>query len=96
MSTSIENAQTTKIEINLTQAQKETLEKAAAIRCLSLGEYLLEAALNLAEEQPLKPESSVLSEKDWEIFTSALENPPEPNEALKAAIKEYQEEYGKW
>ena len=96
MSTSIENNQTTKIEITLTQVQKERLEKAASIRCLSVNEYLLEAALNLAEEQPLQPESIVLSERDWEIFTSALENPPEPNEALKAAIKEYQEEYGKW
>ena len=91
MSTSIENTQTTKIEINLTQAQKETLEKAASIRCLSLSDYLLEAALNLAEEQPLQPESIILSERDWEIVTAALENPPEPNEALKAAIKKHQE-----
>jgi len=62
MSISIENTQTTKIKITLTQAQKETLEKAASIRCLSLSEYLLEAALNLAKEQPLEPESIGLSE----------------------------------
>ena len=96
MSTSIENAQTTKIEINLTQAKKEILEKAASIRCLSLSDYLLEAALNLAEEQPLEPESIVLSERDWEIVTSAIENPPELNPRLKAAIKKHQEKYGKW
>lgn len=93
MSASIENTQTTKIEINLTQVQKETLEKAASIRCLSLSEYLLEAALNLAEEQPLQPESIVLSERDWEIVTSAIENPPELNHRLKAAIKRYKQEY---
>ena len=29
-------------------------------------------------------------------MVSALENPPEANEALKAAIKEHQEKYGKW
>ena len=95
MSTSIENTQTTKIEITLTEEQREILQKAAFVRCLTLSEYLLEAALNLAEE-PLEPESIVLSERDWEIVTAALENPPEPNEALKAAIKEYQEKYGKW
>ena len=45
------------------------------------------------KSQP-KTEEIVLSERDWEIFVSALENPPEPNEALKAAFKEYMEEYG--
>ncbi|MCL1471895.1 DUF1778 domain-containing protein [Argonema antarcticum] len=93
MSTSIESSQTTKIEITLTQAQKQTLEKAASIRCLSLDEYLLEAALNLAEEQPLQPESIVLSDKDWQIVTTAIENPPKLNPSLKAAIKRYKEEY---
>ncbi len=43
-----------------------------------------------------EPEKIVLSDRDWEIVTSALENPPEPNEALKAAIKEHQKKYGKW
>ncbi len=93
MSTSIEKTQTTKIEITLTQAQKEILEKAASSRCLSLSNYLVEAALNLAEEQPLQPESIALSQKDWEIVTSAIENPPELNPRLKAAIKRYKEEY---
>ncbi|MCL1467770.1 DUF1778 domain-containing protein [Argonema galeatum] len=93
MSTSLDNSQTTKVEITLTQAQKQTLEKAASIRCLSLDEYLLEAALNLAEEQPLQPESIVLSDKDWQIVTTAIENPPKLNPSLKAAIKRYKEEY---
>jgi len=93
MSTSIENTQTTKIEITLTQAQKEILEKAASSRCLSLSDYLVEAALNLVEEQPLQVESIGLSERDWEIVTSAIENPPELNLRLKAAIKRYKQEY---
>jgi uncharacterized protein (DUF1778 family) len=85
-----------KIEISLSQAEKETIEKAAAMRFQTLNEYLLEAALNLAAQTPPEPEQIVLSDRDWEIFASAIENPPPPNEALKAAIKEYQEEYGKW
>lgn len=47
----------------------------------------------LAEEIPLQPEVIVLSEKDWEIVTSAIENPPKLNPRLKAAIKHYKEEY---
>jgi uncharacterized protein (DUF1778 family) len=86
---------TTTIELTLTEAQLTILKKAAALRFLSLNEYLLEVGLKTAEEPLPPPEEIVLSERDWEIFTSALENPPEPNEALKAAFKEYMEEYGK-
>ena len=96
MSNPIGTPQTTTIEITLTQEQKEVLENAATIRSLSLSEYLLEVALKLAEDLPLKPESIILSERDWKIVTSAIENPPEPNEALKTAIKKHQEKYGKW
>ncbi len=84
------------IELTLTEAQLTTLKKAAALRFLSLNEYLLEVGLKTAEEPLPPPEEIVLSERDWEIFTSALENPPEPNEALKAAFKRHQEKYGKW
>jgi uncharacterized protein (DUF1778 family) len=83
------------IKLTLSQQDKETIKKAAAARIQTLNEYLLEAALNLAKETP-EIEKIVLSEQDWEIVTSALENPPEANEALKTAIKKYQEEYGKW
>lgn len=72
MSTPIQNNQTTTIEITLTQEQKETLEKAAAISSQTLSEYLLAAALQLAEETPLQPEAIALSEKDWEIVTSSI------------------------
>jgi uncharacterized protein (DUF1778 family) len=83
------------IELTLTEAELTILKKAAALRFLSLNEYLLEVGLKTAEEPLPPPEEIVLSERDWEIFTSALENPPQPNEALKAAFKEYMEEYGK-
>lgn len=84
------------IELTLTEAQLETLKKAAALRFLSVNEYLLELGLKVAEEPLPPPEEIILSERDWEIFVSALENPPEPNEALKAAFKKHQEKYGKW
>lgn len=61
-------------------------------------EVVTEAVKLYLEKQPEKPvvEKIVLSERDWNIMVSALENPPEANEALKAAIKEHQEKYGKW
>lgn len=94
MSTSSE-AKITQIEITLNEEQKQTLEKAAAMKCLTLNEYLLGLAINAATEEIPEPESIVLSESDWEIFASALENPPELNPRLKAAIQKYKDEYEK-
>ncbi|MCL1474517.1 DUF1778 domain-containing protein [Argonema antarcticum] len=95
MSTSTKT-QEVKIELKISQELKEKLQKAANMRCMILDEYLLEILQDAAEQPIPEPESIVLSERDWEKFVSAIENPPEPNEALKAAIKENQEKYGKW
>ena len=37
-------------------------------------------------------EKIYLSERDWEFLMEALENPPEPNEALKALMRENYEQ----
>lgn len=91
MSTPTQTPQTSTLEITINQEQKELLEKAATL--WGLSEYLLEVALNLAQEMPLKPEPIVLSEPNWEIVTSAIENPPELNSKLKTAIERYRQKY---
>ncbi len=50
--------------------------------------------LEHSEKQSI--EEITLSERDWDIVVSALENPPSANQALKAAIREHQQKYGKW
>ena len=85
-------SQTTTIEIVLPQDRKKILEKAATLEGLSLSEYLLKIATEIAEQSLLKTESITLSEKDWEIVTSAINNPPELNSALKTAINRYKQE----
>nr|WP_202895932.1 DUF1778 domain-containing protein [Iningainema tapete] len=61
---------------------------------LSLNDYVIHQALSAAMEHIASYGKMVLSDHDQDIFNAALENPPEPNEALKAAFKEYQQEYG--
>lgn len=86
------HSQTTTIEIRLPQERKTILEKAAILEGLSLSEYLLKIATDIAEKSLLPTESITLSEKDWEIVTSAINDPPELNSALKAAINRYKKE----
>ena len=95
MSTSTQTPKAT-VTLKLSWEQKQTLEKAAALRCMSLSEYLLQLALDAATEEIPQPEAILLSDRDWDKLTSTLENPPTANEALKAAIQEHQEIYGRW
>ena len=81
------------LTLKLSQEDKEKLEKAAAMRCLNLSEYILELVLDEAGEEIPSPEQIVLNDTEWEAFVSAIENPPELNPKLKAAIKKYRDEY---
>ncbi|MGB3510265.1 MAG: DUF1778 domain-containing protein [Microcoleaceae cyanobacterium] len=90
------NTQKTSITLTLEAEQKQLLEKAAALRCLTVSEYLLQLAFDAATKEILEPEAIVASDRDWEIIESAILNPPVANKALKAAINQHQQEYGKW
>ncbi|WP_338399679.1 DUF1778 domain-containing protein [Persicobacter psychrovividus] len=48
-------------------------------------------ALLRALKNNFKPNTTSLSKEDTQIFFDALENPPEPNEALKKAMKRHNE-----
>lgn len=56
---------------------------------LSLSQYLVQTATEMAEQSLLKSASISLSENDWELVTEVLANPPEMNSALKGAINRY-------
>ncbi|MEC4891426.1 MAG: DUF1778 domain-containing protein [Oscillatoria sp. PMC 1051.18] len=86
----------TSITLKLSSEHIERLEKAAAMTGLSLNDYIIHQALIAAIEDIANYDRMVLSDRDRDIFMEALENPPKANEALKAAIKEHQEKYGKW
>lgn len=45
--------------------------------------------------ESLEKETIVLSKKDWDKLMDHIENPPEPTEAFKKAMKEYRERFGK-
>lgn len=86
----------TSIILSLSLEHKERLEKAAAMTGLSLIDYIIHQALIAAMQHIASHEKMILSERDMDLFMATLENPPQPNEALKAAIKNHQKKYGKW
>lgn len=76
-----------RIDLRANSNQKSILERAAEINHVSLSSYVLASSLKQAQLDIAENELIVLSERDKNLIMSALENPPEPNEALKGLFK---------
>ncbi|MBC6480009.1 MAG: DUF1778 domain-containing protein [Hormoscilla sp. GM7CHS1pb] len=59
---------------------------------MSLSEDILKITTDFVGKDLVQTESITLSEKDWEIVTSAIKDPPELNSALKTAINRYKKD----
>ena len=76
-----------RVDFRVSDVQKSLLEKAAEIKHLSLSSYILSSSIKQAELDIAENEMLILSNRDRDLVMSALENPPEPNEALKGMFK---------
>lgn len=72
-----------RIDFRASSKQKTLLERAAELKHVSLSSYILTSSLKQAQIDLAENEALVLSDRDRELVMDALENPPEPNEALK-------------
>ena len=72
-----------KIDLRASIQQKFTLEKAAELKHISLSSYILSTSLKQAQIDLTENDTLVLSNRDRDLMMNALDNPPEPNEALK-------------
>lgn len=81
-------ALTERLEARIDHEQKTFFQRAAALRGVTLKEFMInamrEAAVRAIQEHEL-----VLSANEQRIFVDMLMNPPEPNKALRAAAKDF-------
>lgn len=87
-------AKDSRIDLRVTQEQKELLERAAALKGVSLSAYTLFYVLPAAKQEVDSHERLVLSNRDRDLFMSVMENPPELKGKLKSVISKYREKYG--
>lgn len=80
-----------RLHLRLDARSKQLLERAAGYSHTSVSDFVLKHALEAAESVVKDREEIVLSAADWDALLDALENPPEPNEALRAAFGWYVE-----
>lgn len=82
-----------RIDLRVNSSQKALLEKAAALKGISLSAYLLSNALEAAQSDITAYQKLVLSDRDRDLFLALFENPPKPNQALTKAMQTFQQKY---
>lgn len=87
-------AKNERITARVSEQVKDTLTVAADIMGATLNQFLIQAALEKAEDIIEKDKIIYLSDKDTQVFFDALDNPPEPNTKLKKAFKNYKNKIG--
>lgn len=67
----------------------ETLRRAAELTGATVNQFLVQAALKEAQAVIEREDVIRLSPRDWNWLLDLMENPPEPNAKLKAALERY-------
>jgi uncharacterized protein (DUF1778 family) len=80
-----------RVEIRMTPAQKENIERAASLRGTSVTDFILNEVQPAATATIQEFELLELRSEDRRVFVEALLSPPEPNEALRAAIARHKQ-----
>lgn len=80
-------AKNNRINIRVSDDDKEMLELAAQYSKQSLSSYIVDIVLKQAELDIKKNETITLNNEQRDLFLKILDNPPLPNEALKSLFK---------
>jgi uncharacterized protein (DUF1778 family) len=75
-----------RITARLPRSTRSIIERAAAIYGASINQFIVQAAVERANEVLQSMETLKLSSRDAQVFMDALANPPEPNKKLLDAV----------
>jgi len=77
-----------KLDLRVTPSAKRTLQMAAKLAHRSVGEFVLESALQRAEETLPDRQHFGLGAEQWSAFQKALDAPTPETPRLKKLLKE--------
>lgn len=86
------SAKGNRLQIRIDEETYHLLERAAQYKKGSLSRFVRDASLKEAEKVIHEQENLPLLDQDWSLLMEALSAPPEPNEALQRAYKNYIED----
>jgi uncharacterized protein (DUF1778 family) len=79
---------TEKLDLRLTSEAKSVLYAAARAAHRSVSEFVLESALERADETLAERRHFGLNAERWTAFMQALDAPPQPNPSLRNLLRE--------
>lgn len=80
---------TSRLNFRLPTDIKNRVENAALVSGITVTDFAISALAHSADEVLQRYQSRRLSTRDRDLFLAMLENPPEPNAALRKAAKTY-------
>jgi uncharacterized protein (DUF1778 family) len=78
-----------RIDARLPAETKQLIERAAVITGVTVSDFIISKAYEAAATVVKGYDAWTMNRRDSKAFMDALLNPPEPNEALKAAAARY-------
>jgi Uncharacterized protein conserved in bacteria len=76
-----------RIDLRLSDDDKCLIEEAAAMSNLTITQFMVATASERAAQVIEQHRRLMLSEDSWNRVMDAIDNPPEPNERLKRAVR---------
>jgi uncharacterized protein (DUF1778 family) len=77
-----------RLNIRLSARQKTVLAQAAQVRHTTVSDFVLETAVQAAEQLIAEQSHFRLPEADWKAFCEILDAPPKPIAALRKLLNE--------
>ena len=84
-----------RLNVRLPTEIKKRVENAALVSGITVTDFAISALANSADEVLEQHLTRKMSNRDRHLFLAMLENPPEPNEALCKAAKNYKKQIKK-
>ena len=87
MLSTIPRTESARINLRTSPEAKALIERAASIMGSTVSSFMLQNAYEAARRLVAEQEMLTLSDRDRDAFLNALENPPEPTQALIDLIR---------
>ncbi|UFP96765.1 DUF1778 domain-containing protein [Gloeobacter morelensis] len=85
-----EGKKSERLEVRVSGDGKALIAQAAQLEGRTVSDFVVASALEAASRTIQEHGLLYLSQQDQQVFVEAILNPPEPNDELRQAAKEYQ------
>lgn len=80
-----------KLDLKITKEMNNIILRAAQLKMMPVSTFFVNAAYENAKQVLKEHETLMLTLEEHDHFMALLENPPAPNEKLKAAMRQYRQ-----